>query len=943
MTGTLAFALLLFAAAGLAAEPLTSMPPYPTDPSQYRSKWDPFHVKALAGTKETLSVNNGRQIARDSSGAWFVLAEKDRQAIFLGWARAPRVAGSDLEMLPLVGADPEAVFPAEGELSGAGMVIDAQDRLHVTWCAGGALFYASRPVRGATAAGLRDRAAWSAPRRLAEPPCHPGDLMLDARGRVALCFSREDTVFYLPAPDGRIETAGGVGAGMPPLVMPRTRPADDKPVDPAAPAAPVQKRPSYPPPRPLAERECRSAVMDISPDGSVHLAFQRDFDIWHARRTPEGRWLPPERAAWGLAFHPSLVATADGPLICYQFQGIRSVAPGSEEYLLRREGGGSSIGYAFRRPAGWRTDWVAKAEEILVNRQGIWDKRYEGKLLPAVEEMWRPALFRDRHGVPWALWQNTTRRWAYCARWLGDGFGDVQECRGPFDGAGQPVSAEKVMPAGAADVGVLFLAGNRILFDRLKIPTLSLGEEREILFLDALEIGQTRGACLVLNQMEKHPTNPILSPGPLGSRDDRHVFSGRFRRHGPVHVLYYSFQSWDDADWRSNGIAISRDGIRWERVDRLPADLPPPSDAGSNNPLDRGYYDNPDTSDPAKRYFRIDTFGPGWVKGSKRIRYSPDGKQWTDGPEISVTNAVYEGATLNLFDPLDLPERRFKIYGRVFSVNSRSCGVMWSGDLLHWEGAEHFLDPDDPYGKPPGQTSIGPMRGQVFLDACAGKGEDQIYSCQVRIEEGLYVGIYWPCTFEHRYEGALIVSRDGLNFTRVKNGERTLPVGTAGAWDSGIIKLSWPQRDGDVLRAYYGGSAWHHGVEPYRPAWHVGLATLRANGWTYFTPAPETHEATVTTIPIAAPAGAARQLAVNVEGAAGRNAFAVEVLDAATGQPLRGFTAGDCLPVKDGVAAPVRWKGGGALPVGKTLRVRFHLHGKNVRLYSFGFHAPAKR
>jgi hypothetical protein len=264
--------------------------------------------------------------------------------------------------------------------------------------------------------------------------------------------------------------------------------------------------------------------------------------------------------------------------------------------------------------------------------------------------------------------------------------------------------------------------------------------------------------------------------------------------------------------------------------------------------------------------------------------------------------------------------------------------MMWSKDLLHWEGAEHPLDPDDPYGKPLPKPGAGPLRGQVFLDACAGKGEDQLYSCSVRIVDGLYMCLYWPCSFEHRYEGALAVSRDGFNFTRVKNGGRTLPVGPAGAWDSGIIKMGWPRREGDTMRDYYGGSAWHHGVEPYRPAWHIGLATIRVNGWTYYTPKGEDYRGVLTTIAMDAPDGARKHLTVNIERPAGAaSSFAVEVLDATTGAPLPGFTASDFLPLEaDGIAVPVAWKGGNTLPTGKPIRLRFHLQGKGVRLYSFG-------
>jgi hypothetical protein len=731
------------------------------------------------------------------------------------------------------------------------------------------------------------------------------------------------------------------------LVMPAApQAAAPKNFDPAAPLPQPPKRPSYPPPRPIKERECREAVIDLGPDGSVHLAFQREFDIWYARRSPDGKWSVPERAAWGLAFHPAIIAAGDRPLICFQYEGLRKVELAGPKYLQEREGGGASIAFAVKTESGWRTDCVAKAEEIIINRQGIWEKRFEGKLIPMVEELWRPVLFRDRHGVPWALWQNTTRRWAYCARWLGDGFGEVQECRGPFNAPGQPVSAEKLMPAKATDVGLLFFAANRIIFDRMKIPTLSLSEDREILFLDSLEVVQTQGVEFMLNQMTKHPANPLISPSPMGSKDDRVVFSGRVSKHGKTYVMSYSYQSWAESGYKSGALAISEDGIHWRKVDRFPDGLPPAEGDGlPQTPISRGYFDNPDPSDPTKKFMRINTFGEVWYKGSKRIVYSPDGNKWTDGPEVSILNAIYEGGTPNLWDTLDIPERRIKIYGRVFSVNARSCGMMWSKDLLHWEGAEHPLDPDDPYGRPLPKPGAGPLRGQIFLDACAGKSEDQIYSGSVRIVEGLYVCLYWPCSFDHRYEGALAVSRDGFNFTRVKNGGRTLPVGPIGSWDSGIVKMGWPQREGDIMRDYYGGSAWHHGVEPYRPAWHIGLATIRVNGWTYYTPKPEEYNGTVTTIPIDAPDGMRKGLTVNIEGlAASPDAFAAEVLDAATGAPLPSFAASDCLvPKGDGLAVPISWKGGASLPTGKTIRLGLHLRAKGVRLYSFGLGNTGQR
>jgi hypothetical protein len=921
---------------------LTTMPSdVPNDSRQYLSKWDPLVLQPLVGTKETLSRNNGRQVARDAAGRCFLLVERDRQSLWLGLAAGPRTVGGDVEWVELVGPSPEAIFNATKPPVGGSMVIDRNDRLHVVWCQSGRILCTSRSVKDASPKQLRQKQGWQEIKTIAGPSCDLGDILLDASGQPAVCYCRDDVVYYQPLDGAKAEVAGGAGSGMPPLVTPEvTDKGASKRYDPAAPPAQTKKTPSWPPPRPREERQCQEAAMDLGPDGSIHLVFQREFDIWYARRTPQGKWLPPERAAWGLAFHPAIIVADDRPLICFQHEGLRRLQLGSKEYLRRREGGGASIGYAVKTAAGWHTDYLAKAEEIVVNRQGIWEQRFEGQLVPMLEEMWRPVLFRDGRGVTWALWQNTTRRWAYAARWLGERFGQVQECRGPFCAPGEPVGAEKLAPAGADDVGLLMFAAGRVLFDRLKIPALSLADNREILFLDALEVARTEGLQFLVNPMSKDPANPVFSPGPIGTKDDRRVSSPQVRKHGKTYVMRYSYQSWETTGWSSDGLAISDDGIQWRRVERLPKDLPPADgDGRPADPVARGYFDNPDQSDPAKKFMHVGDIGLVWHHGSKRVLYSADGQHWTDGPEISALNAIYEGGTPNLWDPLDIPERRIKVYGRVYSSNSRSCGLMWTDDLLHWHGAEHHLDPDNPYVKRPAKTSQGPLRGQIFLDACAGKGEDQIYVGDVHRCEGLYLCLYWPCSAEHRIDGALAVSRDGLNFTRVQNGSRTLPVGSAGAWDSGIVQLALPQRDGDRMWLYFGGSAWHHGVEPYMPALQIGRATIRTNGWTYFTPDADAERGSLTTIPIDAAAGHKKRLTVNVEGtAADRPAIAVEVLDAATGQPLPGFAAADCIaPSTDGVAAPVAWKGGAAIPTGKPLRLRFVLTGKGVRLYSFGF------
>jgi len=950
----------------------TMMPPLPTDPKDYIGKWDPFALRSPAGAEETyLAVTNrynqpytreilnaprdsfplvnGRQIARDAFGNWFVIVEKD-SSLFLATGHGPQIAGGDLALMELVGRGPDAILAAPGEVTGASMVIDADNRLHVVWYSENGLWHVMSTLDGALEP-LREKGSWTKPRQLVKERCHPDDIMLDADGKVVVCYSRGDTVYYMPVAGGKAELAAGRNAGMPALGGTAVTGEVTPEYDDAKPTAKLTPRAIKAMLPPLSARECQKTVMDLAPDGTVYLAFQRDFQIWVARRTPEGVWLPAECAARGLAFHPTIIVAGGRPLVCFQFEGVKNMTLDGERYLRQREAGGSSVGFATMAERGWRTGYLAKTEEIIVNRQGIWGRRFEGKLIPMLEQMGPPVLFRDRHGVVWALWQNTTRRWAYSARWMGEAFGQVQECRGPFNAPGLPMSAEKFMPATATDVGVLFVSAHRVIFDRLKIPTLSLADERQVMFLDSLEVGETSGMEFFLNQMTKHPANPVLAPGVPGSKDDRHVMPGYVQKHGSSYVMCYQYQSWDDGKFRSPGWAISADGVHWQKVEKLPEDLPPPDpvhDPDADNPLRRGYYDNPDQSDPAKRYIRVTRTNRG-DKGMDKLyqlQYSPDGRKWTDGPEVSVLNALRENAMPNLWDTLDIPERRLKTYGRAYTANARSCGVMWSsGDLLHWAGLEHFLDPDDPYGTPPvvalGSSKPYTMRAQIFLDACAGKGEDQIYSWDVEIVDGLYLCGYWPCTPEHRMDYALTVSRDGLNFTRVKNGARTLPVGPAGAWDSGYI-FQWKSlREGDNLRVYYRGTTVHHGTSSYRDPspMMIGHATIRVNGWTYYTPKSDENAGTVTTIPIQAPAGVSKGLMVNLEGAAGQvGAFAVEAMDAATRKPIKGFGVADCIaPTADGLAAPVTWKAGPTLPVGRDIRLRFHLRAKGVRLYSFGF------
>ncbi|MCS7047188.1 MAG: hypothetical protein NZO58_12595, partial [Gemmataceae bacterium] len=516
-----------------------------------------------------------------------------------------------------------------------------------------------------------------------------------------------------------------------------------------------------------------------------------------------------------------------------------------------------------------------------------------------------------------------------------------------------PVHAEKFAPANADDVGVLFHAAaaggnNRVLFDRLHVPSLSVAEQRKILFLDGLEVAATHGLELVLNTMHKPSRQPVLSPG----EGSFVAYCTSMAKHGDIYVMGYRTSL--ESDGSGLKWAVSKDGVRFEKVEQLPKDLPPPTrnvtrsldywygEASSRPPA---FYANPRAADPSKKFVRLGFSIE--ARGSYWLEYSPDGTQWTRDRALTAPEVMRERARPTLYNADD-SECPIRIYGRVYTETGRSWGVIWSHDLLHWSGLEHLLDPDDPYGKEPAMDRIGDtgkeytMRGQIFLDAVAGKGEDEIYAASVCRAEGLYFCFYWPGKQGRPLtDVGVAVSRDGFHFTRVKNGERILPLGPAGAWDSGCIFQMVPILDGDTVRVYYRGTAGRReGTDGYdHYLTEVGLATIRADGFTYYRPRDAAKEGTLTTIPIRAPRGAARRVAVNVEGIGKPSvAFAAEVLDAASGKPLVGFTKADCLPVsRDGLSVALAWKGGATLPDGRDFRLRFYLSGRDVRFYGFEF------
>ncbi|GAH20767.1 unnamed protein product, partial [marine sediment metagenome] len=222
-------------------------------------------------------------------------------------------------------------------------------------------------------------------------------------------------------------------------------------------------------------------------------------------------------------------------------------------------------------------------------------------------------------------------------------------------------------------------------------------------------------------------------------------------------------------------------------------------------------FDDPLEKDSNKRFKGVLHLqaNAAWRNGiTPTIFTSPDRLHWTKLKKYKKPPLGDHGAGPSYYDPYDFPERRYKAIMRAYNLSGRAIGMMYSPDLLTWNGFEDVLNHDQPYEKPP--QELRTRSGWLILEAGGGVDEDEIYSARLWIQDGIYILQYLACRFDGRYEVALATSRDGVNFYRVKNGQSLLPTSGAGNWDSGIIASVAPVKVEDEFWLYYGGTPWHH-------------------------------------------------------------------------------------------------------------------------------------
>jgi hypothetical protein len=463
----------------------------------------------------------------------------------------------------------------------------------------------------------------------------------------------------------------------------------------------------------------------------------------------------------------------------------------------------------------------------------------------------------------------------------------------------------------------------------------NLGTARE-LFLDDYRIESTKDVGRVVHPAEKLP-DPIISPE-FPWESSAYIYGSVFKI-GDVYRMWYDCNN-DVSPGYYLCYAESRDGVGWTkplgRGNVGYKDIP----ASKTNLIIAGggtIAYNPDAA-PDRR-FSLMQFHSGVVNDTLGyyVYFSPDGYTWTSGGDRPV---LLDGDVSNVtWDPRT---RQYiaTIKKRMFTsgtpgIYNRSAFLSTSTDFLHWS------------------TPILAVSGDYADNGAAqalGGVEGQIYGMPVLPYESTNIGLPWVFLITNYTVGSqsgagagpvlpeVASSRDLVNWSRPVR-DPVLTPGEPGAWDDGALYTASNALVTDrTVTMYYGAFNADHGGPDLTDPNHVdyrgqsGMATWRRDGFVSMTNASRPHSGDpgfVVTKPVAFTGS---ELNVNTVVHKG-GSLKVEVLDAATGAVIPGFTS---KPITgDQYGADVKWTGHVRLSTlaGKQVKFRFSLAGAD--LYSY--------
>ncbi len=173
----------------------------------------------------------------------------------------------------------------------------------------------------------------------------------------------------------------------------------------------------------------------------------------------------------------------------------------------------------------------------------------------------------------------------------------------------------------------------------------------------------------------------------------------------------------------------------------------------------------------------------------------------------------------------------------------------------------------------------------------------------------------------------LVVSRDGLNWSRVADRQVFIPMGSAGAWDGHwIVTASEIVYDDDRMLFYYAGVDRPRGEPEHN--YEIGVATLPRDRFQSIRPKDPREPAIIETRPLTLLDEG--DLKLNVTPTAPDARITAEVCDF-DNRRLEGFSQSDCDGVKtDGLDCVVRW---GGRPLSAAQGPALHGRAARVRLY----------
>lgn len=686
------------------------------------------------------------------------------------------------------------------------------------------------------------------------------------------------------------------------------------------------------------------AVLTCDSGGGLHLAYEKNNGIEY-RYYKAGDDTPMEscRPAEAFGFDPALLVDHNRVFLAYL--GESCVIPEADEPRepWLRLGQGGYIAVLVLEDGFWRRFRPVDSRQIakpLWPNDDAFGRGKESKHRIGLETFSPPTLALGPDGAVQVFWSNLERRWIYGARFLGDRFSPAAEVRGPLEQLSGPCLMPGRTPETRTGIPIGMVTQSRVYLDEIQLPTRTVRSGRRIDFVQPDELATVYGLKPVLNQMTRHPENPVIPPGPPGSHDDGGIVADIYRS-GEGWRATYVYRSNDlAAGSHHDGLAESPDGIHWTRLDPKPLEQQYQVEGGAGFSRTMRFLEDPEEPDPACRFKGF------WHPPNQEVGnwcwvavVSPDAVHWARVAD--PTALINADDDLRLWkDPDDIPERRFKASSISRSFCGRVCAQYTSPDGMHWGDERDTLDFSDPFETAPQSDSTG----RILLDSWSGPdAEDEVHGGYVFRDGDRWLLHYMPWTCDGHIYLSLAASRDGINFARIDNGAPTVPLGEAGTWDAGrVANREGPFLCGDIWRQYYTGCGWKHGLivngsldlarrsSPNQ----MGLAEIRKGHWVHLQLEEPADSGTLTTVQLHLENP--HTLTVDLEGLQHTGHFvACAVLDPTTGQPLDRFDFATCDPIsRGGPNLPVTWQGRGLDALAQQdIRLSVRLIGHRIRLF----------